>query len=317
MNSPVDIFFRPVEPGQVPYWRLVLRGCSQTCFQSNELTGLIFFVAVLIASPIAFAYLLVAAIMAPGGRMLLGKRDAIPTGLPGLNPCLIALALPAAFHTGFSDIGMWGVLVVSVAATMVLTRVSIVLLPVPTLAFPFLLVFWALVALAPRLDVLQPITSSPAGPEAFHPFAAVCLSLGQAIFAGTVWSGLLFLGGVLLSNWRHGLLALFGAAIGTVVSYYHRDVDIAGVNLGQYGFNGVLTAVAVFIFCGGKLRLAILGSVLATMMVPALASLGLPTASAPYVFTTWLMLGLGWIADKWFDLPTAPALSSESLSAHP
>ena len=46
MESPVESSSEPVKAGRVPYWRLVLRGCSQLCFQSNELTGLFFLVAV-------------------------------------------------------------------------------------------------------------------------------------------------------------------------------------------------------------------------------------------------------------------------------
>ena len=78
MKAPVDYIFPPVTTGAVPYWRLVLRGCSQLCFQSNELTGLLFLAAVLVASPISAAYLLVAGIMAPAGRMLLGERKDHP-----------------------------------------------------------------------------------------------------------------------------------------------------------------------------------------------------------------------------------------------
>ena len=77
--------------------------------------------------------------------------------------------------------------------------------------------------------------------------------------------------------------------------------------LGLYGFNGVLTAVAVFVTCGGKLRLSILGALLATMMMPVIAGLGIQTLSAPFVFTTWLMLGLGWIEARWFDVPAEHA----------
>jgi hypothetical protein len=103
MKKPVDVIFPPCDPGEVPYFRLVLRGTSQLCFQSNELTGLFFLPAVPVASPIAFAYLLAAAIIAPGARMLLGeKRPVLATGLPGLNPCLIALSLPAFFQTGWT-----------------------------------------------------------------------------------------------------------------------------------------------------------------------------------------------------------------------
>jgi urea transporter len=286
----------------------VLRGCSQLCFQTNELTGLLLLAAVLIASPLAAAYMLLAAIMAPAGRMLLGDRGPVlETGLPGLNPCLIALSLPTFFHTGWTDVAMWGVLVVSVACAIVLTRLSVAFLPFPTLALPFLIIFWVLFALAPKLGVLQPIVFGPAEHTAIQPFRAVLSGLGEAIFSPNIWSGLLFLVGVLLSDWRHGLLAFFGAVIGTVVSYYHREVvDSAGINLGLYGFNGVLTAISVFVFCGGKLRLAILGAILATMLTPAILDFGVQALSAPFVLTTWLMLGLGWVENNWFVPPPAP-----------
>jgi len=315
MKEPVDYIFPPAAPGQVPYWRLVLRGCSQLCFQSNELTGLFFLVAVLVASPISAAYLLVAGIMAPAGRMLLGDKGAVlSTGLPGLNPCLIALAIPAFFHTGWTNVGMWNVLVVCVAIAIVMVRIFLAILPFPILVLPFLIIFWALYAWAPDLAVLRPIEFGAFAPATFHPLKAVLLSLGQALFSPTILSGLLFAAGVLLSNWRHGMLAVFGAIIGTMVAYYYRDVDPMSVNLGLYGFNGVLTAVAVFVFCGGKLRLSILGALLATIMMPAIADLGVQTLSAPFVFTTWLMLGLGWIEDNWFDVRKGTASPSASGS---
>lgn len=159
IKPPVDYIFPPVESGKVPYWRLVLRGFSQLCFQSNELTGLLFLIAVLIASPISAAYFLVAGMMAPAGRMLMGEHKAtLETGLPGLNPGLVALLLPAFFHTGWTDIGMWAVLIICVAVSIVLVRVCLAILPLPTIALPFLIVFWVLYALAPHLDILRPIT---------------------------------------------------------------------------------------------------------------------------------------------------------------
>jgi len=307
MSSPVDIIFGLVDPGRVPYWRIVLRGCSQLCFQSNELTGLFFLAAVLIVSPIAAAYLLVAAIIAPAGRMLLENRaPTLATGLPGFNPCLIALSLPAFFHTGWTDVGMWIVLLVSVASAVLLVRLFVAVLPFPILVLPFLIIFWILYALAPQLDVLQPIAFAVPQPTTFHPLTAVLSSLGESLFSPSVWSGLLFATGVLLSNWRHGLIAIFGATIGTVVSYYYHDADPASANLGLYGFNGVLTAVSVFVFCGGKLRLAILGALLATILTPVVAAFGFQTLSAPFVFTTWLMLALGWVEDHWFAVHPAP-----------
>lgn len=317
MESPCHINLGTADDDRVAYWRLTLRGCSQLCFQSNEWTGLLFLLAVLVASPISAAYLLVGAILAPAGRMLLPTKDAaLESGLPGLNPCLMALSLPAFFHTGWTNVGMWGVLLVCVVTAIVLVRLLLAIAPFPILVLPFLIIFWTLYALAPHVAVLQPIAVGAVQPTTFHPLTAVLTSLGQAVFVSSVWSGLLFAAGVFVSNWRHGLIAVLGAAIGTTVSYYYRDADPAGANLGLYGFNGVLTAVSVFVFCGSKLRLSILGALLATILTPAVAAFGVQTLSAPYVFTTWLMLALGWVEDHWFAVnpATYPAAATPTES---
>jgi len=303
MTRPVDIILPPVEPGQVPYWRLVLRGCSQLCFQTNELTGLFFLAAVLVASPIAAAYMLAAAIIAPGARMLLGDRgETLETGLPGLNPSLIAISLPAFYQTGWTNLEMWGVLVFCVICAVLLVKLFLAILPFPILVLPFLIIFWLLAAAAPHTEILQPVTFATGSAEQFRPWVAVLFSLGQTLFSPTILSGLLFIVGVLLSNWRHAVIAVMGAVIGTVVSYYYRDVDPVSVNLGLYGFNGVLAAVAAYVTCGAKLRLAVLGAILATILIPAVADFGVQSLSAPFVFTTWLLLFLGWVEINWFDV---------------
>jgi urea transporter len=226
---------------------------------------------------------------------------------------LIALALPAFFETDWTNVGMWIALVVCVAITIVLVQICVAVLPFPTLAFPFLIVFWALYVLAPSLNAVQPLSLAVSHHDTFRPALAVLLSLGQALFSPTVLSGILFASGVLLSNWRHGVLAICGATIGTAVAITIATSIRRPVNLGLYGFNGVLTAVAVIVTCGGKLRLSTLGALLATMMMPAIADLGVQTLSAPFVFTAWLMLGLGWIEDNWFDVD--PANASKLLPA--
>ena len=304
MKQPVDIIFPPLEDGELPFYRIVLRGISQLCLQTNELTGLFFLAAVFIASPIASAYLLVAAILGPLGRILIGeRREVLATGLPALNPCLIALSIPVFFNTGWTNIGMWVVLLLCIASAVLLVRLFLRILPFPIIALPFLIIFWILWAIEPHVSFLQPSELHLAAYHTFHPVVAVLYSLGQAIFSATLWSGVLFLIGVLLSNWRHGVVALLGAVIGTFVAYYYSNVAPESANLGLYGFNGVLAAVAVFVTCQGKLRLSILGALLATIFIPLIADFGVQTLSAPFVFTTWLMILLGWVEDNWFREP--------------
>lgn len=300
MTPLVDLILPSAEPEKLPYWRLVLRGCSQLCFQSNELTGLAFLTAVLVASPIAAAYMLVAAVLAPGSRMFLGQKQTIDTGLPGINPCLIAISLPTFYQTGWGNFGMWGVLLFCVAAAIVLVRILIVALPFPITALPFLVISWGLSALAPYLDVLQPVQFAAAQETGFHPLTAVILSLGQGLFSPSVLSGILFLLGILMSNWRHAVIAVLGAAIGTLVSYYYGGTDAATADTGLFGFNGVLAAVAVYVICGERLQLSLLAALLATVLLPLFSVLGLQPLSAPFVFSIWLLLCLGWIDDHGF-----------------
>ncbi len=317
MKQLVDTVFTPLEEGTLPFYRVVLRGMSQLCFQSNELTGLAFFFAVLIVSPISSAYLLLAAILGPLFRKLMGeRREVLSTGLPGLNPSLIALSIPAFFNTGWTNIGMWGVLVVCILFAVLLVKLCISILPVPTIAFPFLIIFWILWALEPHLSFLEPSKLSIVPYHTFHPVTAVLFGLGQGLFSPSIWSGLLYLIGLFLSNWRHAVVALFGAIIGTTVALYYSHVAPEGVNIGLYGFNSVLAAVAVYVTCGGKIRLSILGALLAAIFIPIIASFGVQILAAPFVFTTWIIIALGWIENRWFGVQsTAQTVQSGSESS--
>lgn len=290
----------PPEVGRPAYWRMVLRGCSQLAFQGNELTGVFLLAGVLVASPTAAVFMLIAATMSPAGRMLLGDRGpALHTGLPGLNPCLIALSIPTFFQVELADPWIWCVLVASVASTLVITRLSVLFFPLPTLVMPFLVTFYALTALEPHLGVLKPVSLSAPVDATVQPLNAVLSSLGEVLFSPNEWSGLLYLAGLALSNWRHGIVALLAAMIASAVSYYHGDASSASLfNTGLFGFNGVLTALAVFVFCGSKLRLAILGAMLATMLTPAISYFGIHALSVPFVVTSWLVIVLGWVEDS-------------------
>jgi urea transporter len=276
--------------------------------------------AVAVATPIAAAYLLVAGILAPGVRYVLGERGAVfATGLTGLSPSLMAISLPAFFETGWADLRMWGVLVIAVAVTAAVTHVLVRLFPFPILALPFLLVFWVLYALQPRLPDLDPGGPSHTASTTFEPVTAILDSLGEAAFSPTPWSGLLLLAGVLLGDWRHGVMAACGALTGTLVAYYYASASTGGLDSGLYGFNGVLTAVAVFALCGGRLRLAILGAIIATIITPAISDLGVVALSAPFVVTTWIILALGWLEDRFQPIserePARPGTAADDASA--
>jgi urea transporter len=71
--------------GEVPFWRLVLRGCSQCCFQTNEITGVIFLLAVLTYSWEQFLLMAMGAVIgAAVGWALKADRFLLELGLFGL-----------------------------------------------------------------------------------------------------------------------------------------------------------------------------------------------------------------------------------------
>lgn len=304
MRSPVDIIFPPIENGELPFYRVVLRSISALGFQANELTGLFFLIAALVASPIAAAYLLTAAIIGPLIRKLLGeKKDVLASGLPGLNPALIALSLPAFFVTGWTNIAMWGLLLVCIVIAVLLVILFLRFFPLPIIGLPFLIIFWVLWAIEPHVSFIQLSKLGIVPYHTFHPVVAVLFGLGQAIFSPSLWSGLLVLIGFSLSNWRYGVVALCGAIIGTTMSLFYGHVATEDVNLGFYGFNSVLGAIAVYVICGQKIRLAILSALLSVILIPIIASFGVQTLAAPFILSAWIIIVLGWIDDKWFKMP--------------
>ena len=110
-------------------------------------------------------------------------------------------------------------------------------------------------------------------------------------------SGILVTLGLAVSSlWAAGF-ALAGAAVALLLSLA-MGASLADVSAGLYGFSPVLTAVAlgcVFYAPSGRVALyALLGTIFTVIvqaaMDAALAPLGIPTFTAPFVFATWLFL---------------------------
>ncbi|HEY6631803.1 MAG TPA: urea transporter [Rhizobiaceae bacterium] len=293
-----------------------LRGAGQVIFQDNPLTGLFFLAAIIwgayVAGQPAIAVgAVVALVVATVTAMLLDVDEpSLRQGLFGFNGVLVGAAVPTFLAVNG---WMWFLLIVGAAvSTVVMLAVSNVMKTwgAPALTFPFVLTTWFLVLAAYSFGHL-PIASM--GPPALpHQAAGVVPELrlagwqlvegwlkgpAQVFLINNAVSGVLVVLGLLVSSPWAALFALIGSAVAIGLSL-GLGASLASIDGGLYGFSPVLTAVGlgcVFYRPSWRVALfALLGTVFTVIVQGALdatvSPLGIPTFTAPFVFTTWLFL---------------------------
>ena len=149
--------------GTVPFWRQVLRGCSQCGFQANEVTGVLFVAAAALYSwRMAIFYVVSVVIATATARLLNGDRVLLDLGLFGFNSGLMGLALGNFYQP---NIALWVtvmVLAVVVAAAAVAMARH---LPIPFLAAPFIGIFWLMWFVADNISDVIKLTSGRGRPQ--------------------------------------------------------------------------------------------------------------------------------------------------------
>jgi len=293
-----------------------LRGAGQVIFQNNPLTGL-FFLAAIVWGAIAGGQIdigigaIVALVIATVTAMLLDSdEESLNQGLFGFNGVLVGAAVPTFLA---DNPAMWFILLVGAAvSTVVMLAVSNVMKTwtTPALTFPFVLTTWFLVLGAYSFGHLPIVSMGP--PILPHAPGAAEVESGlnildllmawlkgpaQVFLINNAVSGVLVLIGLLVSSPWASALAAVGAAVAVVVSLA-LGASLDDISAGLYGFSPVLTAVGLgCVFYAPSPRVlayALLGTVFTVVvqgaMDAALAPIGIPTFTAPFVFVTWLFL---------------------------
>jgi urea transporter len=124
---------------------------------------------------------------------------------------------------------------------------------------------------------------------------AIISALGSTLFASGTLAGILFLAGVLVSNWRHAVVALIGAALAASLAA-HVGAKGTAINCGFVGFNAVLAAMATYALIAADLRLASLAALFATWIFSYVGrNMPAPALASGFLLTVWLILLLGWL----------------------
>lgn len=290
------------------WFELSLRSFGQVMFQNNLLAGLFFLIGIFWAAisanemSVAWGALVGGLVANLTALPLKADRQNIQQGLYGYNGILIGIAVMIFFNA--SPL-VWGLLVLgSIASawmTLILLEKFKATLKIPALTFPFVLITWIIFFIILKTDpsILNsshhpPVISTTNFELYLHRFLN---SFSQVFLLQNSTTGSLFIFALLLGSFASMGLALFGVllALGAAIIF---GVDFHSLDTGLCGYNSALTAIALgsvffkpsltsaaYAFVGVGLTI-----VIHSLLSFLLATVGLPVLTAPFIFSTWIVL---------------------------
>jgi urea transporter len=273
-----------------------LRGFSQCAFQANEITALFFIAAATVFNWRMGAYYVIAVVVGTASALALrADPTLLDLGLFGFNSGLMGLALGNFFHP---NTALWIAVVVLAALVAALTVVMARWFPLPFLAGPFIATFWVIWPATSALN-LEPVSFAAFAHAEPAFLVATVDALGSTLFAAAVLPGLLVLVGLLLSNWRHAVVAVIAAVLAVALAV-HVGAPGEAINSGFIGFNAVLAGLAVWVLVGEDLRLVVLAAIVATWFFSAInRTAPFPALASGFVLTIWALILIARI-NPWF-----------------
>ncbi|WP_454875991.1 urea transporter [Pseudomonas farris] len=267
-----------------PDWATaLLNGFSQIFLQRHPLCGLLCLLAILLSAPA----LLGGALLGGVAGLLTAQRRGYTkadrqAGLFSYNGILLGLLLSLYFP--------WSALLspliiaaggLSAMLTQQWLKRSRDHHCLPAYTAPFVGMSWLLLSFAAPQQPAPLIEMTT-----LNLLAASLKGLGQVLFLGHPLAGALIATGLLIADRRAFLWALLGSAAGLGFALLHHETSTALQGLS--GYNAVLAALA---FSQNRRQpwLPLLGILLAVLLTPGFAALGLAMLTAPFILACWLI----------------------------
>ncbi|BFU94740.1 MAG: Urea transporter [Nitrospira sp.] len=277
--------------------------------QNNSYAGLIFLAGIFYNSMLFGWAVLLGTAASTATAVLLGvDRAHVRAGLFGFNGALVAIALLYFLEP---SILAWGYVVLAAACTTVIMAALFHLLgtwKIPALTAPFVLTTLCFVLATARFGRLHSTGLLPTAglPKAATVEGIVTVStvveglltgVAQVFFQGNAITGVFFAVGLLISSRGACAAAFLGSFVGLLVAWGMGAAEPA-IRAGAFGFNSVLTAIALgsgfFVLNGASAAYGTLAAVTTAVvfaaMSAALEPLGMPALTSPFVLVVWLFL---------------------------
>ncbi|MFM1654907.1 urea transporter [Brevibacillus sp. B_LB10_24] len=284
-----------------------MNGISQVILIENAVTGLFVLAGITFANYQMGIITLACALLGTWiGHACGADRTAVMQGLFGYNAVLTGLALSLNLAGGHR----WWLALAGAAASVFITAAMMYVArnsAIPVLTLPYILLTWLLLLSPYHLGffkISESLVPQDLSRVEFHREGTIQLldglidGIGQVYFQQNIWASILILIGIFWAGWRLGLYAVIGTVVAWVTAYF-LETEITFLNLGLYGYNAVLTILAVSAVFGSGHRLTgLIGILAAVFTVPVTAGLsswlqpyGLPALTMPFVLVTWLVIG--------------------------
>lgn len=267
-----------------PDWATaLLNGFSQIFLQRHPLFGLLCLLAILFTAPALLGGALLGGVagLLTAQRRGYAKADR-QAGLFSYNGVLLGLLLSLYFPWSALlpplIIAAGGLSAMFTQQWLKRVRFSHYL---PAYTAPFVILGWLLLCFATPSSNAHLIEISPQ-----NVLAAPLKGLGQVMFLGQPLAGAMIAAGLLIADRRAFCWAMLASVAGMGWSMLLHDFYSALIGLG--GYNAVLAALA----CNALHRkpwLPLLGIAFALTLTPVFAAIGLPTLTAPFILTCWLI----------------------------
>ena len=267
------------------------RGTGQVMFQNNALSGLLMLIGIFLNS-------WEMGILAVSGNIISiltahfsgYGRDDIKNGLYGFNGTLVGIAAGV-----FMELSMASLLLMAVASCIStwIVRLFNLQRSLPGFTAPFILSVWGLLGgctwiMPDILLVSDAVNDTTQGINYFQTFS---FGIGQVMFQGNIWTGLLFLAGILINSRTAALYTVSGALFPIPLAFL-LGIDAETLNMGLMGYNGVLCAIALGDRTLKSLVWASCSVLLSVILQIIGMNLGITTLTAPFVVSVWVIMGI-------------------------